>query len=93
MDMYATPFQDDPLDPKRGDLYRQKILGPGGGRDELKSLEVRLTIATCIKSILNRTNAGLPWSPSKLGSVHRGVVWQASGAKHKQDLAQHIPGT
>lgn len=39
-DMYATVFKKDPLDPERGKLYREKILGPGGSRDEIDSLKV-----------------------------------------------------
>ncbi len=39
-DMYATIFKKDPLDPNRGKLYREKILGPGGSRDEIDSLKV-----------------------------------------------------
>ncbi|TFK91138.1 metallopeptidase MepB [Polyporus arcularius HHB13444] len=38
-DMYATIFKKDPLDPNRGRLYREKILGPGGSRDEIDSLK------------------------------------------------------
>jgi Zn-dependent oligopeptidase len=42
-DMYATVFKGDPLDPDRGKRYREKILGPGGSRDDLDSLTVRDT--------------------------------------------------
>lgn len=38
-DMYRTVFKRDPLDPTLGQLYRSKILLPGGSRDELVSLE------------------------------------------------------
>lgn len=38
-DMYRTVFKQDPLDPRLGKLYRDKILLPGGSRDELVSLE------------------------------------------------------
>ncbi|KAI8969624.1 Metalloprotease [Trametes punicea] len=38
-DMYATIFKPDPLDPARGQRYRQKILLPGGSRDEIDSLK------------------------------------------------------
>ncbi|OBZ71150.1 Thimet oligopeptidase [Grifola frondosa] len=38
-DMYATVFKQDPLDPARGQLYREKILLPGGSRDEIDSLK------------------------------------------------------
>lgn len=38
-DMYRTVFQRDPLDPALGQLYRSKILLPGGSRDEMMSLE------------------------------------------------------
>ncbi|KAF8521045.1 metallopeptidase MepB [Gautieria morchelliformis] len=37
-DMYATVFKADPLDPKFGKLYRDKILLPGGSRNESTSL-------------------------------------------------------
>ena len=39
-DMYRTIFKRDPLDPELGKLYRDKILLPGGSRDEMLSLEV-----------------------------------------------------
>ncbi|EEB90861.1 hypothetical protein MPER_10876 [Moniliophthora perniciosa FA553] len=38
-DMYATIFKADPLDPARGQRYREKILRPGGSREELDSLK------------------------------------------------------
>ncbi|KAF5369475.1 hypothetical protein D9758_002530 [Tetrapyrgos nigripes] len=38
-DMYATVFKADPLDPARGQRYREKILKPGGSREELDSLK------------------------------------------------------
>jgi len=38
--MYATVFKSDPLDPKRGKLYRDKILRVGGSREEIDSLKV-----------------------------------------------------
>ncbi|ESK89011.1 metallopeptidase [Moniliophthora roreri MCA 2997] len=38
-DMYATVFKADPLDPARGQRYREKILRPGGSREELDSLK------------------------------------------------------
>ena len=38
-DMYKTVFKGAPLDPARGKLYRDKILGPGASRDELDSLK------------------------------------------------------
>lgn len=38
-DMYDTVFKADPLDPARGQQYRDKILRPGGSREELASLE------------------------------------------------------
>lgn len=39
-DMYATVFKPDPLDPQRGKLYRDKILLPGGSRDDIDGLKV-----------------------------------------------------
>ncbi|EIN12760.1 metallopeptidase MepB [Punctularia strigosozonata HHB-11173 SS5] len=41
-DMYKTVFEADPLDPKRGQHYRESILLPGGSRDEMQSLEAFL---------------------------------------------------
>ncbi|KAJ7288408.1 metallopeptidase MepB, partial [Mycena rebaudengoi] len=38
-DMYTTVFKDDPLDPARGKLYREKVLKYGASRDELDTLE------------------------------------------------------
>ncbi|THV05254.1 zincin [Dendrothele bispora CBS 962.96] len=38
-DMYSTVFKADPLDPARGQRYRDKILVPGGSREELDSLK------------------------------------------------------
>lgn len=38
-DMYATVFKGDPLDPARGQQYRDKILKYGGSREELDSLK------------------------------------------------------
>ena len=39
-DMYATNFKADPLDPARGQKYREKILLPGGSQDDIDSLKV-----------------------------------------------------
>ena len=39
-DMYATIFKKAPLDPKLGKLYREKILLPGGSKDEMDLLKV-----------------------------------------------------
>lgn len=36
----AAHFKDDPLDPARGQRYRDKILRVGGSQDELTSLKV-----------------------------------------------------
>lgn len=41
----ATVFKGDPLDPKRGQRYRDEILFPGGSREETDSLKVLLTLA------------------------------------------------
>ncbi|EMD39827.1 hypothetical protein CERSUDRAFT_81164 [Gelatoporia subvermispora B] len=38
-DMYATVFKKDPLSPELGQRYREKILLPGGSRDEIDSLK------------------------------------------------------
>jgi Zn-dependent oligopeptidase len=40
-DMYATVFKADPLDPARGQRYRENILLPGGSQDDIESLKVR----------------------------------------------------
>ncbi|KAL8280846.1 hypothetical protein RQP46_006850 [Phenoliferia psychrophenolica] len=37
-DMFATVFESDPMNPASGKSYRDKILGPGGSRDEMESL-------------------------------------------------------
>ena len=39
----ATVFKKDPLNPASGELYRKKILLPGGSREEIDSLKVRHT--------------------------------------------------
>lgn len=39
-DMYTTVFKKAPLDPRLGKLYRDKILLPGGSRDEMELLKV-----------------------------------------------------
>jgi len=36
--MYATVFKADPLDPASGKRYRDKILLPGGSREEIDIL-------------------------------------------------------
>ncbi|TFK30969.1 peptidase M3A/M3B [Crucibulum laeve] len=38
-DMYATVFKADPLDPARGQRYRDAILRAGGSREEIDSLK------------------------------------------------------
>ncbi|KAN0094547.1 hypothetical protein V8E55_002834 [Tylopilus felleus] len=38
-DMYETIFKNAPLDPELGKLYREKILLPGGSRDEMDLLK------------------------------------------------------
>lgn len=50
-DMYATVFKKDPLDPTRGQRYREKILLPGGSRDEIDSLKVRCSTFSRVPSI------------------------------------------
>lgn len=64
-DMYATVFKKDPLDPTRGQRYREKILLPGGSRDEIDSLKVRCSTLSRVPSIncdpVHRTSsAGSP---------------------------------
>ena len=39
-DMFRTVFKADPLDPAHGQLYRDRILRVGGGRDEIDMLRV-----------------------------------------------------
>ncbi|CAK5270325.1 unnamed protein product [Mycena citricolor] len=64
-DMYATVFKGDPLDPARGQLYRKKILVPGGSREELDSLQDFLGRPPSNQAFLqelfgsNQTNANL----------------------------------
>ncbi|KAI8969619.1 Metalloprotease [Trametes punicea] len=38
-DMYAAVFKGDPFDPVRGSHYREKILLPGGSKDEMDMLK------------------------------------------------------
>ncbi|KAE9403952.1 zincin [Gymnopus androsaceus JB14] len=52
-DMYATVFKADPLDPSRGQRYREKILVPGGSREELDSLKDFLGREPNSKAFLN----------------------------------------
>ncbi|KAJ3875744.1 hypothetical protein F5051DRAFT_333312 [Lentinula edodes] len=52
-DMYATIFKADPLDPARGKRYREKILVPGGSREELDSLKDFLGREPNSKAFLN----------------------------------------
>ena len=42
----ATVFKTDPLDPASGKLYRDKILLPGGSREEIDILKVRLLLTS-----------------------------------------------
>lgn len=51
--MYATVFKSTPLDPKLGKLYRDKILLPGGSKDEMDMLKVRQTASPLGTSALN----------------------------------------
>ena len=46
-DMYATVFKKAPLDPALGKLYRDKILLPGGSRDETDLLKVHRLLLYC----------------------------------------------
>lgn len=50
-DMYATVFKADPLDPARGQKYREKILRVGGSRDDIDSLKVS-DIGLCATTVL-----------------------------------------
>lgn len=36
--MFKTIFDANPMNPNKGRLYREKILQPGGSRDEMKLL-------------------------------------------------------
>jgi Zn-dependent oligopeptidase len=38
--MYATVFKKAPLDPTLGRLYRDKVLLPGGSKEEMEMLKV-----------------------------------------------------
>ena len=48
----ATVFKADPLDPARGKLYRDKVLRPGGSRDEIDILKVRLLASCCMIPVI-----------------------------------------
>lgn len=54
--MYSTIFKPDPLDPARGQKYREKILLPGGSQDDLESLKVSvrepLFLVPCSEEVL-----------------------------------------
>lgn len=39
MDMFYTIFKDNPMDGKRGRMYRHKVLEYGGSREEMDSLK------------------------------------------------------
>ncbi len=45
-DVLATVFKADPLDPERGQRYRDKILRFGGSREELDSLKVGILFSS-----------------------------------------------
>ena len=51
-DMYATVFKADPLDPARGQRYRQNVLLPGGSQDDIESLKVRMVVRTCHDNLI-----------------------------------------
>jgi Zn-dependent oligopeptidase len=72
-DMYRTVFKADPLDPARGQKYREAILGPGGSRDETASLEVRDVIRPVVYEMLMRTT-GVPGAAGELRCVPGGDV-------------------
>lgn len=38
--MYGTVFKEDPLDPSRGQRYRDRILLPGASRDDMDLVTV-----------------------------------------------------
>ncbi|GBE84946.1 Saccharolysin [Sparassis crispa] len=63
-DMYATVFKKGPLDPALGQRYREKILQPGGSREELVSLEEFLgrppNSEAFIKELFGHTSAASP---------------------------------
>ncbi|KAF9468572.1 hypothetical protein BDZ94DRAFT_1153665 [Collybia nuda] len=63
-DMYATVFKADPLDPARGKQYRDKILCPGGSREELDSLEDFLGRPPNSEAFLKELFGTLPISAS-----------------------------
>ena len=84
--MYATVFKADPLDPARGQRYRERILLPGGSREELDSLKVRFSLflgvyAACVGQGDTDIMAGLPGPPAELGGVHQGAVWREQGGE------------
>ncbi|KIJ66993.1 hypothetical protein HYDPIDRAFT_174274 [Hydnomerulius pinastri MD-312] len=57
-DMYATVFKKDPLDPKLGQLYRDKILLVGGSRDDMDSLKDFLGRAPNPMAFINEIGQG-----------------------------------
>ncbi|KAF9223776.1 zincin [Gyrodon lividus] len=57
-DMYATVFKKDPLDPKLGKLYRDKILLVGGSRDDMDSLKDFLGREPNPKAFINEIEQG-----------------------------------
>lgn len=58
-DMYRTIFKKNPLDPKLGQRYRERILGPGGSRDETESLKVSIYCYILSPILTKEFNTGL----------------------------------
>jgi hypothetical protein len=70
-DMYATIFKKAPLDPALGNVYRDKILRPGGSRDEQELLRVSSNACAAGMKLTHANTTGLPWSPAQLGRLHK----------------------
>jgi hypothetical protein len=62
-------FKDDPLDPVKGKLYRDKILRPGTSKDEMELLKVNPLISWSTSTMANRhwhrLSTGLPWKRTR----------------------------
>ncbi len=72
--MYATVFKEDPLDPARGRLYREKILAPGSSKDEMDLLKVRRDVCLLPYGCSWSCAAGFPWEGAQFGGVREAVV-------------------
>ena len=62
------------MDPARGQQYREKILLPGGSRDEIDSLTVSCVSLNIAKHYLIRSYVGLPRAPAELCGFCQGLI-------------------